>query len=212
MSQFYSISDTISQSVSATGSSPIPHVQAGDRVEFGQYPQGRKGEVLPLIWRVLAVENGHALLITDRLIDHARFNKYFARVVWEYSSLRRWLNNDFMDKAFNAGEQARIATALNQNDRIPHIRYYKDGPTQDRIFLLSKEEVRRYFPSDEDRTAYTTDYAGKGADAWWLRSSGTPSYLWISLVNRQGGVNETGTLAYFKRAGLRPALWLNLEG
>jgi hypothetical protein len=46
----------------------IGSLKIGEEVRFGKYPQGAKGEVEPLYWRVLAVENGRVLLITKKLI------------------------------------------------------------------------------------------------------------------------------------------------
>ena len=54
---------------------PKIEVTVGQKVTFGQYPQGANGEVQTMVWRVLAVENGRALLITDKLIDCLKYNE-----------------------------------------------------------------------------------------------------------------------------------------
>ena len=67
------------QPVKSTPPAPRLNVQVGGKVQFGQYPQGANGEVQPLMWRVLAVENGRALLITDKLIDYVKYNESYTK-------------------------------------------------------------------------------------------------------------------------------------
>jgi hypothetical protein len=97
----------------------------------------------------------------------------------------------------------------------------------DRVFLLSVEEVVLYFGDsgqfakqpfvwesegfsdqyDEARIATTVD--GK-ARAWWLRSAGDrPSYA--AVIGHDGYFKDNGT-ATQGRYGVRPAMWLSLDG
>ena len=58
------------QPVKKTQRVPGLNVQVGCTITFGQYPQGKKGEIEPLKWRVLDVRGDKALLITDKIIDY----------------------------------------------------------------------------------------------------------------------------------------------
>ena len=190
-------------------------MQVGGKVPFGQYPQGANGEVQPLVWRVLAVENGRALLITDKLIDYVKYNESLTNVTWETCTLRKWMNNDFISKAFSSDQQAQIATVTNQNSNNPEYGTKGGKPTQDKIFALSIEEANRYFSSNSDRKAYTTDYAHKrGSDSddrsdwWWLRSPGRSGIDAAYVYNY--GLNPYGSSVDSSQVAVRPAFWLNL--
>ena len=191
-------------------------MQVGGKVPFGQYPQGANGEVQPLVWRVLAVENGRALLITDKLIDYVKYNESLTNVTWETCTLRSWMNNDFLNAAFSSSEQAKIATVTNQNPDNPEYGTKGGKPTQDKIFALSIDETNQYFTSDSDRKAYTTDYAHeKGydyddrSDYWWLRSPGRYGSL-AALVVSNGIIYQFGFDVSRNNGCVRPAFWLNL--
>ena len=198
---------------------PKIEVTVGEKVFFGQYPQGANGEVEPLVWRVLAVENGRALLITDKLIDYVKYNESYENVTWETCTLRKWMNNDFISKAFNSSQQAQIATVSNQNPNNPKYGTKGGNATQDRIFALSIDEAEKYFSSNSDRKAYTTDYAHqKGYDDedrsewWWLRSPGygSISAAIVGLSSYIFHFDRYGIAVGGKRVAVRPALWLNL--
>ena len=197
---------------------PTPHlnVQVGDRIPFGQYPQGTNGEVQPLEWRVLAVENGRALLITDKLIDYVMYNDKLESVIWGSCTLRKWMNIDFINKAFSTSEQAQIATVTNQNTNNPKYGTKGGNNTQDKIFALSTDEANKYFPSVSDRKAYSTDYAHKkGYDQedrsgwWWLRSPGYNGF-YSAHVSNNGDIDQSGLSVYRNDVTVRPALWLTL--
>jgi len=60
-------------------------------------------------------------------------------VTWENSTLRAWLNDDFLNNAFNADEQSAIIKTTLSNDNNP---YYSDkttggSSTDDNVFVLS---------------------------------------------------------------------------
>ena len=204
------------QPVKSPPPAPRLNVQVGGKVQFGLYPQGANGEVQPLEWRVLAVENGRALLITDKLIDAMPYNKENSKVTWETCTLRKWMNSDLISKAFNSSEQAQIATVTNQNPNNPEYGTKGGNATQDRIFALSIDEAKKYFSSDSDRKAYTTDYAHKkGYDQkdrsewWWLRSPGSFSN-YAAHVRSSGFIDQFGLYVHIDKVAVRPAFWLNL--
>ena len=221
------------QPVKSTPPAPRLNVQVGGKVQFGQYPQGANGEVQPLMWRVLAVENGRALLITDKLIDAMPYNKENSKVTWETCTLRKWMNSDLISKAFNSSEQAQIATVTNRNPDNPEYGTKGGNATQDRIFTLSIDEAKKYFRDDDDRMAAVTEYAtkqgayicddktakkygwknslptGEKTGRWWLRSPGYSSngaaYVYFNGLVSRGGYDVN-----YSKVAVRPAFWLNL--
>jgi len=179
--------------LSAQTDTPTPAAKVGDRLTFGSY----QGEAIE--WRVLAVENGRALVISDKILDAKPYNTKYVSVTWEASTLRSWLNNDFYSAAFTAAEREQIAETLVVNHNNPSY------GTADRIFLLSIEEVRSYFTNNEDRIAMRTYASGVGW--WWLLSPGTYS-SYAANVDGNGHVNGNGHSVNAGIGGVRPALWL----
>jgi hypothetical protein len=192
-------------------------------IVFGRYPQEKDdGTGQPLLWRMLRRECDKALLITEDLIDCRRYNEEYVDVTWEKCSLRRWMNEEFLLKAFTDEERARIAWVCNQN---PDNDYYGEAveggnPTWDRVFALSIDEAFMYFDNRDDRMAPVTPYAennsghvvrGRETGWWWLRSPGFDSYF-ATFVNCDGGVDvyDGGLNVDYSSISVRPALWLNL--
>ena len=68
---------------------------------LGAWPQDADGGVRPILWRVLAVEDGRAFLLSEYILEsravHADKNAYRG---WESSDLFRWLNGEFLQTAF----------------------------------------------------------------------------------------------------------------
>ena len=201
-------------------------VKSGDHYTFtfGDYKQGSNGEVEPIEWRVLAVKNGRALVISEKLLDCVEYNEERTRVTWETCTLRSWMNDDFLNAAFSSSEQAKIATVTNQNPDNPKYGTEGGNDTQDRIFALSIDEVNQYFSNDDDRMAAPTGYAkkygiwtsdnyslpsGEETSLWWLRSPGSDSNL-ASFVALNGGIGLNGNVG-LNFDPVRPAFWLNLS-
>ena len=196
---------------------PYLRMHVGDTLPLGRYPQGSGGEVLPLKWRVLALQYGKALLITDKLIDYQKYNdKLTDHMTWETCTLRQWLNSAFLSNAFDRELQSKIAMVSNPNHDNPSYGTYGGAATHDKIFMLSMDEAKTYFSSNADRKAFTTDYAhAKGYDTkdksewWWLRSPGSLGNG-AACVSYDGSVRSNGQLVSHDGVAIRPALWLNL--
>lgn len=160
-------------------------------------------EFAPMKWRVLKLTGTQALLLADRMPDVHPFNDEAVDVCWEKSGLRRWLNGEFLDRAFSAEEKAAILTVEVEN--APN--YYfgtSSGPvTSDKVFILSENETFAtddaksygFYPGDEvddkARRFSATMYA-KCRGAWW---SSKEDYLgnsfWSTRTNGYTMANTT---------------------
>ena len=204
-----------------------PDLRVGSTIDFGEYPQGENGESMPLKWRGLKVEDGKALLITDRLIDCVKYHNKKGIITWHDCSLRKWLNasHGFMGIAFTQEEQSRIIKLHVQTP--DNAKYHTEGgePTDDKVFFLSIEEAYDYLYNDEERKAAPTPYAVKhGSDVsniyttengektgwWWLRSPGIDCFT-AACVNYSGDIYEIRNYEADTGGSVRPALWLNLK-
>ena len=198
--------------------------EVGDIVFFGAYEQDNNTSngKEDIKWLVLEVKDGKALVISKYALDCKQYNTSRTAVTWETSTLRKWLNNDFINKAFSAVEKAMIPTVTVSADKNPDYSTNPGNATQDQVFLLSITEANQYFSSNSARQCEPTDYAvAKGAYVnshrcwWWLRSPGLYQNI-AARVDRYGDVVRYGD--YVGRyvddddfTAVRPALWIDLN-
>ena len=125
----------------------LQDARAGDVVTFGQYPQTAPGtDMTPIEWIVLARNGDELVLLSKYALDCRPYDAGGASTSWETSTIRKWLNTEFYQKAFSQDEQAAIAVTNNENRNNPA--YGTDGgkSTKDRVYMLSLDEVSQYFP------------------------------------------------------------------
>jgi hypothetical protein len=140
--------------------SAAPSIEnVGDRVEFGTWRDA------PITWRVLAIEDGRALVISEDILAIRQYDDFdfdassidqLDQDTFSERDIRVWLNGEFLNVAFAWEEQRAIdLTRLSNPDNSE---YGIDGgvDTEDRVFLLSIDEVERYFSDDNDRAANIT--------------------------------------------------------
>lgn len=208
-----------------SGVSAAQNVKAGDRLEFGGYN-----------WIVLDVQNGHALILSEMVINYKPLSSNLKATTWETSDIRNWLNNDFYNTITRA-DQSRIVETSVINDDNQWFDTKGGNNTADKIFLLSIDEVLLYFGGGEQWDNETsggdlgegngTDYAGivglwdernhertaydnDGNERWWmLRSPGQREGNFAN-IGVDGDINLVGGSLY-GRIGVRPALWLVLS-
>ena len=199
----------------------LEKAEVGDIVKFGSYEQDNdiSNGKETITWKILEKKKGKALLISEYALDCKPYNTEGKDVTWEISSIRRWLNEEFMQAAFSKSEQKLIAEITVKNPNNNKFGTKGGKNTQDKIFLLSIAEAETYFASDEARACAPTAYAvANGAYQnyvtgncwWWLRSPG------YDQDNAAGVVDDGGVLAIGRSVGgdycaVRPALWVNLE-
>jgi len=205
-------------------------VEVGDRMLLGKYEQSSdySNGKEDIEWRVLAVENGKALLLSEKILDCKPYNEECEAVTWETCTLRKWLNSDFYSATFKSDEQTRIFSAKVKNENNPWGGTNGGNDTKDKLFLLSFSDVVNtaygfsgsHCDIDISRQAQGSDYAERrGLDVytvrpysensnWWLRSPGNDSYsACCCYYNGYMNYYDCVDLNYI---GVRPALWLNL--
>jgi len=197
----------------------VMFVTIGESIMFGGYK-----------WIVLDIKDGKALIITESAIACRPYNETIVSVTWATCTLRTYLNGEFYNK-FSDADKARIieTNIIHKDNQL----YGATGglTTNDKIFLLSLEEVVLYFgdsglwanrptPTTEliddsfnaERVDYTVkefSYGSKRWNAnvagwWWLRSPGRGG-VYPAYVSSSARIWRVEMVAC-----LRPALWLNL--
>ena len=168
-------------------------------------------QVEPIQWRWLDTkEDGRPMYVSEKCLESRVFDS--EKNNYKDSSIRRWLNGDFLNKTFS--DDSLIAMTLVDNstastgeDTNPYI----CENTNDRIFLLSRQEMlnKDYFADDDSRACYGTEYCGERAQYYWTRSpySSTSCFAW--------NVYDDGYLSGHivgDGNGVRPALCFDLSG
>ena len=126
-------------------------------------------------WEVLEYSRDRksALLVSKYLIDCRQFNGKDTTVTWSDSDIRKWLNDEFLNGAFNTRERDLIQTTKVQTrDSKDGV---KGGPdTEDKVFLLSAEEADRFYPANMSgkRPEILASFTDGSVEGWWLRSPG----------------------------------------
>ena len=194
--------------------------EIGDIVTYGNYEQDgfySNGEET-IEWIVIARDrDNHALLLSRYCLDALPYNEDGGDVTWEDSSIRAWLNGEFLESAFGGDPNGFICTA---ECKTKDGRSGTDGGenTTDRIFLLAVDEVTQYLPKESSRRAPITEYAKEqgaeydknGNGWWWLRTPGKTQDM-AAGVHTAGGVNYDGRDVDRTDLCIRPALWLDLD-
>ena len=191
----------------------------GDTVLFGEYEQDKdiSNGKEDIAWLVLEVKDGKALVVSKYALDCKQYNTSNTDVTWETCTLRKWLNNDFINAAFSSYEKAMIPTvtvSADKNSTNP------GNATQDQVFLLSITEANKHFGSDSARQCKPTDYAVANGSReshsgnlcwWWLRSPGSTQDS-AAYVYSSGGVIESGNDVDYNDGAVRPAMWISISG
>ena len=194
-------------------------------------PVGQSISMGGITWRVLDVQNGKALLLSDQILDNKAYQDNIALMnTWADSPLRTYLNGDFYNNTFSKSEKKRIVTTTLINNINPNYSNALGIDTKDKVFLLSSEEVARYFKDSDSRIAYANrrspniinttvnsstknPYQGLYQNYtqwnWWLRTPGqydNRDALYISLLGEERSVSSK------TEYGVRPAMWIKVDG
>lgn len=197
----------------------------GGIIQFGGYD-----------WRILDTKNNEALIITEHIIEQRPYHDAYKDITWADCSLRRYLNGEFYDR-LRATDKSRIIPVLNKN--LDNQWYGTKGgaDTMDSIFLLSLEEVCKYFGDslsklhnpgknqrywferkDENNSKRIARLLDNGwVWWWWLRSPGRVNVKAVYIFGTDGNIGIQGNNILKGNisdgkctGGIRPALWLKL--
>ncbi len=178
----------------------------------------------PISWTILNENNGTALILCDMIIDSQQFD-YDGSYSNNYaeSTIRKWLNETFLNTAFNELQKEIILTTKVDNS-VASTGYssnpYACENTEDKVFLLSYKELTTYLTTNASRMKKTTDYAQAqgaytstsssylGNGYWWLRSPGSSNSNYARHVY-YGGFNYS-FIVYYTDRGVVPALQIQL--
>ena len=187
-------------------------------------------------WLVLERQEDRMLLLSEYILFEMAYSSRRNINTWEDSSLREYLNHDFF-YAFTQEERALIIPVINGNPGNPRFNTYGGSDTEDLVFILSLEEILKYFGnsgemrSDLINDIYnerrrTRDLNGNLVRAWWVRTPGSENRRAVFVSQsgsgssrgtlQVGGGQSTpmspGTIVTSSDVGVRPAMWVAVDG
>ncbi len=187
-------------------------------------------KIEPIKWRVLENNNGDYKLLSSVALDLQDFDEESNN--YKNSEIRKWLNNDFYNKAFNNQEKEFIKITLVDN-RLISTRDKKNEyiceNTKDNVYLLSVHDVTNGnygFDNNTDncvaRQIKVTDFAiAKGVlyeedkdnyrnCQWWLRSPSNDDSGHVRVVDYFGNV-DYDFIGFEIISGVCPAITLSTK-
>lgn len=187
----------------------------GDEITYGVYEQDNNPDngKETIAWRILAKEGNRILVISKYALACESYHTEYRSVTWESCTLRKWLNNEFLNEAFTEPEKSRIPTVSVAGDTNG------GNNTQDQVFLFSIQDVNTYFNTDEDRQCEATEYAKaqggwsrseNGKSSWWLLTPGSISHS-VAYVDDDGSIYDVGEHINSEYVNVRPAMWIDLN-
>lgn len=182
----------------------------GEYVTFGHYEQDNdtSNGKEDIEWLVLEKEDNKVLVISKYiLLNGSSGGKANDNTLgWKNCGLRTWINDEFLNDAFNLKEQSLIKDTINQNELIPvgsegsedterikkaeqYVANLDNSTisTTDKVFVLSKSETEKYFPTDESRRCAVSRCAYEKIDK-------------SVFSNSKIKINERPTCAYYTRS------------
>lgn len=208
--------------------------KVGDSVIFGKYEQdnagGKNSEIKEdngpedIEWLVIGSYKNQLLLMSKYCLDAKAFNDEYVAITWENSTLRKWLNSEFLKAAFSAEEQKMIMlkNLENPNTTFANVSIPGGHNTKDKVFLLSYAEANVYANTKALSIAQPTAYAiANGAYInsatnncwWWLRSPG-PKNLNAAHANITEEMDDLysvlGVQVDKANHAVRPCIWVDL--
>ncbi|MCH5251871.1 MAG: hypothetical protein J1F22_02755 [Lachnospiraceae bacterium] len=143
--------------------------ELGKPVTFGKYQ-----------WLVLENREDTVLLAKAAAIEDLAYHDKAEKTKWETCSLRRYLNEEFLQETFTAKEQELIQTKSS---------------TQDKLFILDKSEVEEYQDILKEKTHHLR-----------LRDSGAGKTT--AFTTYRGEVVDEGFPVEQTGVCVRPVMWV----
>ena len=221
---------------SEEGPDDLNNYKVGDTFYYGYHFDFEKNKKIhQMSWEVVDkdVENDKILVINKYPSYCKPYNDNMQSVNWEKSTLRKWLNDDYYKYCFTDEERDRILETKVYNT----FNYKNDKETSDYIYIMSRDELDKYYPTDSakhamrDITTISTESIAKyekkfASDSNITRFDILNAMIWncnywvrdviISgknalNVNGRGEIDTIGEEMTNERMQVRPCMWLSLQ-
>lgn len=178
---------------------PYMEAEVGDEVRLGNYD-----------WIVVEKQDDKILVVSKYSVGSVGYRDSGMYYTWDVSDLRTWLNGYFITNMLMPGDEkalilpTKVSTPVNPE-------YGTDGgpDVTDQLFVLSYEEVIKYFPNAQNRVLTTLEDTATGV-AWWTRTMGQNQDN-VVCVDQYGEIHLEGNVShdFVYKAHARPAMWIS---
>lgn len=206
------------------------------KVKFGRYPQKSNTDMSDISWFVVSEDEDKMLLVSEYALDCKPYNETNSNCDWATCSLRKWLNSNFLNAAFNEAEQKAIIeeahcspeknsfniSRIDDLDGKPFVANpYNISAGQeviDKVFILDSKHNPQIFEECDYRIVLPTQYAvnngaiivDKKYPRLWARSFGNAKNK-TEYINDEGFNEVNGINVNSRHIGVRPAVWVKKE-
>lgn len=182
-------------------------------IRFGKYD-----------WKPLATNGKLTLLFLNGSLGKLPYQQGGGDITWEECTLREYLNNDFYNSFLPEEKEKIVETTIKNNDTKSFDELYGlsigGHDTVDKIFLLSIEDVDKYFEKTKRGVFLGSWFYSETFDSdWLLRSPGhAKSHTerhskhkdnYVAIARSDGFIDKDGKSARSK-FDIRPAMWVRL--
>ena len=218
--------DTKQEVTEAPTQSPF----TGKVITFGKYEQDDDETNGPedINWLVLEEKNGMYLVISEEILEFRTYDDG-THQTWADSTLRKWLTEDFVAKAFSEEERAKIVPMKLTTSTPSYFDIENVTDSVETVFLLSYGEMMQYQVTETTSTFYAVTSPFRNdlpyswvMDApdptmmhWWVRTNGGNQGEVVrgyGMVPTNVSGNTVTNIATNDRGGIRPAMWIDITG
>ena len=195
-------------------------------IRFGFFDQDNDpSNMEPIEWYVLEQKDGKMLIVSKEILDFRAYDDG-THTTWADSTLRAWLNSEFINTAFSADEKAKIFDTTNETIGSIGEDTVGSSTSTEKVFILSKEDVLQYYVETPHCTIYALEAPGLRGDYMpWIVDA--PDQNWYNYWARTNGGSEAGIARGYNAAaidnsgdeifsktttqlaGVRPAMWID---
>ncbi len=193
-------------------------------VTFGVYEQDGDAEngAEPIQWRVLEKNENEMLLLSEYILESKPYHEVLDNVIWEESTLRKWLNGEFFAGAFSEEEQRYIAESTNKNPGNTDWQVPDAKDTVDKVFLPCAVEIYDGFIPERYVKARASEYAkANGVEVrseeycmWWLRCCSVQNIptgnIYAATADDLGKAFARGRDTTLANVGVRPMIRIRI--
>ncbi len=181
----------------------------------------------PINWNILKSSDGVYSLVSSVLLDTHIYDSDSNN--YKDSEIRSWLNNEFLNTAFNLNSSYIETTEVNNSASTTKFdpNQYASENTNDKVYLLSYKDYLNssygYSTSDgesDTRQCKITDFANANgayysttysySGFYWTRSPNTAGSNSASYVYQDGSLTRN-LFADYEGIAVRPAITINLK-
>ena len=173
-------------------------------------------------WYVVEEDDESMTLLSKNIIMAMPYNEGSEDTTWEKSTIRKYLNKDFLEDTFTSDEREKILVSKIQNNDNDETGTEGGADTEDYAFLLSIDDIKQYFENKngvdiEKLACRSIDdnisiNKNNNKEEWyyknspyWLRSPGLYADD-ASYINFNGSVSVNGINVSYSDIGVRPVI------